>query len=79
MMRRVLRTAFVAGALLAVLAAQANYEAGRQAWDAGRMDEALAEWQAAAGSGDRRAMRALGRAYLQGLGVLQDYVEAHNE
>ena len=77
MMRRALRTAFLAGAFLLMPSSHANYEAGQQAWDAGHTDEALAEWQAAAGSGDRRAMRALGRAYLRGLGVLQDYVEAH--
>ena len=31
----------------------------------------------AANADDGRAMLAIGRAYLQGLGVLQDYVEAH--
>lgn len=54
-----------------------DYEAGQRAWDAGRTDEALAQWQAAADAGDGRAMLALGRQYLQGLGVLQDYVQAH--
>ena len=63
--------------LLGALAARADFEAGERAWDEGRPDEALVQWQAAAGSGDRRAMLALGRLYLQGLGVLQDYVEAH--
>ena len=77
MRRNALRTAVLAVVLLAALAARADYEAGQRAWDAGRPDEALAQWQAAAGSDDRRAMLALGRLYLQGLGVLQDYVEAH--
>ena len=77
MMRRALRTAILAVTFILMLSAQASYEAGQRAWEAGRTDEALAQWQAAAGSGDRRAMHALGRAYLRGLGVLQDYVEAH--
>ena len=71
------RVAVLALALFGALAARADFEAGQRAWDAGRPDEALAQWQAAAGGGDRRAMLALGRLHLQGLGVLQDYVEAH--
>ena len=66
--------------VLALVAAQpvrADYEAGQRAWDAGRPDEAVVQWEAAADAGDRRAMLALGRLYLQGLGVIQDYVEAH--
>ena len=77
MMRSALRTMVLAAALLSVLPAQADFEAGQQAWDAGRTGEALAQWRTAAGKGDRRAMRALGQAYLQGIGLLQDYVEAH--
>lgn len=64
-------------ALAAAQPARADYEAGQSAWDAGRTDEAVAQWQAATDAGDRRAMLALGRLYLQGLGVIQDYVEAH--
>ena len=70
----------VAVLVLALGAAQpvrADYEAGRRAWDAGSVDEALAQWRVAANTGDRRAMLALGRLHVQGLGVLQDYVEAH--
>ena len=77
MVGSVVRVAVSALVLLGALAARADYEVGQRAWEAGRPDEALAQWQAAAGSGDRRAMHALGRLYLQGLGVLQDYVEAH--
>ena len=77
MRRSALRTAVIAVAFLAVLPVRAEFEAGQQAWDVGRTDEAIGQWQAAAGSGDRRAMHALGRLYHQGLGVLQDYVEAH--
>ena len=64
-------------ALVLPLSVQADYEAGQHAWDAGRTDEALTQWRAAADAGDQRAMLALGRLYVQGLGVLQDYVEAH--
>ena len=63
--------------LLAMFSVWADYESGQQAWESGRPAEALVEWQAAADAGDRRAMLALGRLYLQGIGVLQDYVEAH--
>ena len=64
-------------ALVAAQPARADYEAGQKAWDAGSVGEALIQWRAAADAGDRRAMLALGRLYLQGLGVIQDYVEAH--
>ena len=72
-----IRAAVTALAFLCALPAGADYEAGQQSWDAGRPDEALAEWRAAADTGDRRAMLALGRLYAQGLGAPQDYVEAH--
>ena len=58
-------------------AAYANYEQGVQAWDAKRYQEAVVHWTMAANQEDARAMLAIGRAYLQGLGVLQDYVEAY--
>ena len=64
-------------ALVAAQPVRADYESGQRAWDAGRPDEAVVQWQAAADAGDRRAMLALGRLYLQGLGVIQDYVKAH--
>ena len=78
MINRTVRSmAVLAAVLIVALPAWASHEAAREAWDAGRTDEALALWQTAAADGDRRAMHALGRLYLQGLGVLQDYVEAH--
>ncbi len=58
-------------------AARADYEAGKNALEAGRPAEALSEWRAAASSGDRRAMLALGRLFLKGVGAPQDYVLAH--
>ena len=57
--------------------AQADYKAGRAAWDAGRHTEAAAQWRAAARANDVRAMLALGRAFAKGVGVPQDFVEAH--
>ena len=75
--RYAIRTALLAVAVATVLPARADFEAGQRAWEAGRPGEALTQWQAAADAGDRRAMLALGRLYLKGLGVLQDYVEAH--
>ena len=64
-------------ALVIALPTMADYEAGQRASDAGDPGEALSQWRAAANADDRRAMLALGRLYMQGLGVLQDYVEAH--
>ena len=64
-------------AVVSAPSAQADYEAGQRAWEEGRPDAALTEWRSAAASGDRRAMLALGRLFVQGLGAPQDYVEAH--
>ena len=64
-------------ALSCALPAQADYEAGKRAWDAMRPAEALKEWRAAANAGDRRSMLALGRLHMRGLGAPQDYIEAH--
>ena len=76
----IFRTFFVSwtvGVLLSAVGAQADFNAGQQAWDAGHPVEALDQWTAAAGAGDARAMLALGHLYLQGLGAPQDFVEAH--
>ena len=77
MTRNAIRTTMLAVALIGAPAAVADYAAGQQAWDAGRPAKAVSEWRVAADVGDRRAMLALGRWYAQGLGVVQDYVEAH--
>ena len=63
--------------LFASTNALADYDAGVQAWESGRYQEAVAEWMAASDADDSRAMIELGRAYYRGLGVLQDIVEAH--
>ena len=57
--------------------ARGDYGAGRAAWEVGRYSEALKEWRRAARAGDWRAMAALGRAFAKGLGVPQDFIEAH--
>ena len=67
----------VVSALGGVVTAQADYYDGLRAADAGRHSEALREWQAAANADDAKAMLALGRLYVQGLGAPQDYVQAH--
>ena len=77
MVRPSLWTALLAVTLVAVQPARADFETGQRAWDAGRPDEALTQWRAGAAAGERRAMLALGRLYVQGLGVIQDYVEGH--
>ena len=77
MIRNTIRMAILAAAFISALPVWADYESGQRAWDAGHLDEALRQWRAAADAGNRRAMLALGQQYLLGLGVLQDYVEAH--
>ena len=77
MMRWLLGLILVALTLGGVGTAQADYYDGLRAADAGRHSEALREWQAAANAGDAKAMLALGRLYMQGLGAPQNYVQAH--
>ena len=76
-MIRATSVVFVALAFVAMQATRADYDAAQRAWEAGQVEDALAQWRAAAQSGDPRAMLALGRLHVQGLGVLQDYVQAH--
>ena len=64
-------------ALVCVTPAGAEYEAGQRALDAGQRDAAIVEWRAGADAGEAKSMLALGRLYLQGLGVPQNYVQAH--
>ncbi len=63
--------------LLSATPARADYEAGQRAWEVGQRDVAIAEWQAGANAGEAKAMLALGRLYLRGVGLPQNYVQAH--
>ena len=76
MVRNAIRAAVLALAFIGAPAA-ADYAAGQRAWDAGAFDEALSAWRGAADAGDPRSMLALGRRHAQGIGAVQDYVEAH--
>ena len=73
----IIQMAVLALILIAAPHTSADFEAGQSAWDAGNVDKAVSQWRDAADAGDRRAMLELGRLYRQGLGVVQDYVEAH--
>ena len=55
-----------------------NYPIGDPSFDAakGNLAQALVWYRRAAGQGDIRAQVALGLAYAQGIGVVQDYIEA---
>ena len=79
MIRLTVCWAVLCAAAILILAptARAEFEAGQRAWEAGNAVEAAAQWQAAAETGDSRAMLALGRLYEQGVGVPQYYVLAH--
>ena len=65
------------GTVTGIPSVLADYDAGRRALEAGDPGTAASLWKTAAQAGDRPAMLALGRLYLRGLGVVQDYVEAH--
>ena len=64
-------------ALMVATPAWADYAAGQRAWEAGRLTEAVAEWEGAASEGDAGAMMALGHVYRRGVGAPQDFVLAH--
>lgn len=65
-----LRAVILALVIIAAHSASADSSAGQEALEAGNVDEALSRWRFAADEGDGRAMVALGRLSLQGLGVL---------
>ncbi len=67
----------VALTVVCVADARADYWLGKTAWDAGRYAEAIEQWRRAAAQGDSLSMRQLGLMFRKGLGVVQDYVEAH--
>jgi len=57
--------------------AQADLQAGVDAYDQGDYATALKEWRPLADQGDADAQFNLGVMYQEGRGVLQDYVQAH--
>ena len=67
MFRLAAQSIFLSAALVLFSApsAQADYNEGRAAWDAGRYADVVTEWRAAADSGKKWAMLALGRAFMQ--------------
>ena len=76
-MRKARGMLVLALALVCATSVGANYEAGQRAWEAGQPDVAVAEWRAGADAGETKSMLALGGLYLRGLGVPQNYVQAH--
>ncbi len=54
-----------------------DYEAGKEAYDRGDYATALKEWRPLAEQGDALAQSLLGVMYAEGLGVPQDFVQAH--
>ena len=75
--RSEIRTGLLVVTLLSAAPAEADYEAGQRAWEAGQRDVAIAEWRASAKAGEAKAMLALGQLYLKGIGLPQNYVQAH--
>lgn len=57
--------------------ATADYYDGLRAYDASDYPAALAEWEDAANAGDAQSQYRLGKLYEEGLGVPQNFVEAH--
>ena len=68
-------------AALALLGAgpiqSAEFETGALAYERGRYDQALAELMPLAETGDADAQFLLARMYTRGVGVVQDFVQAH--
>ena len=78
-MKAILRTVFLAIAImaLAVPASAGPFEDGLAAYQRGDYSTALQLWQPLAEQGDAIAQSNLGVMYEFGLGVPQDYVQAH--
>jgi len=75
-----MRTATVVLALVVVLVAApawADFKAGKEAYLRGDYATALKEWRPLAEQGDALAQSLLGVMYAEGLGVPQDFVQAH--
>jgi hypothetical protein len=64
-------------ALLIPAGALADYAAGVKAFDSGDFSTAHAQWLAAANQGDESSLFRLGQLYEQGVGVPQNFEQAH--
>jgi len=68
--------AFAIWAVLATPVVAQDFDAGRDAYEAGDYATALENWRPLAEQGDANAQGVLGFMYAKGQGVLQDYAEA---
>jgi len=75
--RHVLVAALAAGVILVAGPAGASFEAGLRAYEAKDYRKAFQVWQEAARGGNAKAQHRLGQLYEAGLGVPQNFVEAH--
>jgi TPR repeat protein len=71
------KSCFVIAVLLATPVGAADFNAGLRAYQSGDYQTALKEWQTLAEQGLARAQFGLSMRYINGQGVLQDYVTAH--
>jgi hypothetical protein len=55
----------------------ADFNSGKQAFDAGDYRTAFSEWKTSADQGDADSQFELGKLYEEGLGTIQDFVLAH--
>jgi sulfatase-modifying factor enzyme 1/ankyrin repeat protein/Sel1 repeat-containing protein len=55
----------------------ADFDSGKQAFDAGDFRTAFSEWKTSADQGDAESQYELGKLYEEGLGVPQNFVFAH--
>jgi TPR repeat protein len=66
----------VTALILLALPALADFQAGKDAYDAGDFATAMEVWRPLADNGDAFAQEKLGDLYANGSGVPQDYAEA---
>ena len=72
-MKRVLKAALVALMLVPSSGVAQDFDAGARAYEAGDFETALKELRPLAEQGNAWAQNTLGRMYIIGEGVLQDY------
>ncbi len=57
--------------------AHADYASGKQAYEAGKVQEAFRAWQESAQEGEAQSQYQLGNLYEEGMGTIQNFVLAH--